>query len=218
MKVSEDVYELVKTFVFETSGTFHKGSIKETLEKAARHYVRMEIQRLQNPHTHAHSIFDITSEESKVPRKILKQRDRIVKFLQDQHYGFEADLLKRLNPQQTAETCVYVGQAQLDAAISYVVGGDKRTLNKTMKTLKCYHLIRKVGIDKFGIDKFEFSPFIDTSSNRTYSNPGSDDYVVDVEGIQRRQREREEKAKQEQNPVLYTSPLSSIQPDGNGRT
>jgi hypothetical protein len=189
--ISDGVYEMVKTFVFETCGTFHKGSIKETVENALRYYLHIKNQQRQNTHTPTHRDFDITN-ESNVPKKLIKYRNQIVDFLEENHYGFEADLLKRLKPQTTA-TCVYVTLQHLKIAIAYVVGDDKRTLQNYLNKLKNYNLVRVVDVDKF-----EFAPFIDGKNIRTYSNDIDDDeFKVDVEGIQRRQREREEKAQHE---------------------
>ena len=151
--VSDGVYELIKTFVIESSGTFHKGSIKQTVENAIRYYLRIEHQRRENTHAHAQEKFHITKEEqqhSKVPKKLLNQRDEIVTFLEREYYP-EADLLKKYEI-----TRLGVNLAHLKQAIAFVIGPDPRTVKGALDRLSCYHLIKELDTNRF-----EFAPFYD---------------------------------------------------------
>src|SRR5262249_46302767 len=113
------------------------------------------LQRLQNTHAHAQEKFHITKEEqqhSKVPKKLLNQRDEIVAFLEREYYP-EADLLKRYD--ETTQS-PGVNLAHLRQAIAFVIGPDPRTVKGALGRLSCYHLIRELDTNRF-----EFAPFYD---------------------------------------------------------
>jgi hypothetical protein len=119
------------------------------VEKAIIHYVHKERQRSQNTHAHAHRKLDITTEESKVPKRLLRQRDEIVAYLEREYYP-EADLLKKYDV-----TRVGVNFAHLKEAISFVIGGDPRTITSGLDKLKRFDLIKEIDTNRF-----EFKPYL----------------------------------------------------------
>lgn len=210
--VSENVYELIKTYVFETSGTFHKGSIKETVEAATRFYISVRRKERQNTNTQTQSVNKITNDTPHVSNTIIRNRDRIVAYLESGEYP-NCDLLKKYEQVRSVVTLDH-----LRKAISFTIGSDDRTIKKWLRTFRQAQIIREVGTNAF-----EFAPFFDDlvpkhEDDKSLGEGLSTGIDIDsentteleleqiIQGVRDRQKqkEKEEQIEQEANGVLQT--------------
>lgn len=148
VKISDSAYHHLQQFIIEDANSWHKGSIKETVEAAIRFYISYKQNQRQDTHTYAHKSFGITKEFSNVPKRLLRQRDQIVEYLEREYY-IEADLLKRYGVSQRAVILTH-----LKEAISFVIGSDKRTVSNALQMLHKFRLMKEVSTNMF-----EFAPF-----------------------------------------------------------
>jgi len=165
--VSESVYELIKTYVFETSGTFHKGSIKETVEAAAKSYIRLRRKERQNTNTQTQGVNKITNDTSTISNTILRNKDKVVGYLESGEYK-NCDLLKKYEQVRTV-----VSLEHLKKAISFTIGSDDRTVKKWLLIFRQSRIIREVGTAIF-----EFAPFLeDLEQDRQKPVSARSDYL-----------------------------------------
>lgn len=165
--VSESVYELIETFVIETSGTFHKGSIKETVEAAAKSYIRLRRKERQNTNTQTQGVNKITNDTPKISNTILRNKDKVVAYLKNGEYK-NCDLLKKYEQVRTV-----VSLEHLKKAISFTIGSDDRTVKKWLLIFRQSRIIREVGTAIF-----EFTPFLeDLEQDRQKPVSARSDYL-----------------------------------------
>jgi hypothetical protein len=186
--VSESVYELIKTFVIETSGTFHKGSIKETVEAAAKSYIRLRRKERQNTNTQTQGVNKITNDTSTISNTILRNKDKVVAYLENGEYK-NCDLLKKYEQVRTV-----VSLEHLKKAISFTIGSDDRTVKKWLLIFRQSRIIREVGTAIF-----EFAPLLeDLEQDRQKPASGRSDYLEnsqeELESEEERPNQTEEEA------------------------